>query len=146
MEGYTKRTIVLFFGIASVLFVVVVASAFIFGIRMENRDMERESDIKRMVLALELHYADEGSYPVSQDPYAPSSIHEEHMPDTPMDPSGGHYMWLNNDTGSGAAPGCDGQNYCVWADMERSGYFVGSSEGVQELSTEPVSCPCTTRE
>lgn len=91
-----------------------------------TEDAARKADMRQMTSAQMMYYADNNAY-FTSDSY-PSAIGYI-MTQTPEDPSGGPYGWIDN-TG-------DSQKFCAYADLEKDGFFTATDAGVFEVAAEP---------
>ena len=109
------------------------------SVRMKARDSRRGSDIRQLMLALELSYDDHLEYPekgvigvVAKPPAAVAPYLDE----TPEDPGNTilacqpeGYRWWGNAGQS--------QKYCLWACLEVGTFFAASPKGTKILSNSP---------
>lgn len=86
--------------------------------RKKARDLSREADMREIVLVQELYYGANGAYLTSIS--WPLRI-GEFMTETPTDPGGGSYIWVNN-IGSP-------QKFCAYAILEEGGWYTASHRG-----------------
>jgi len=145
-EAFTLIELLVVIAIIGILSTTVLVS--LGGARSKARDARRESDLRQIVLALELDYSDDERYSQSVD--MPTKIpcsnadctgirDGRYLDPVPEDPQGGVYGWIENIYGT---TGCDDQHYCVWVDLEENGFFAGSEKGTRKVNTERDSCPC----
>jgi len=89
----------------------------------KQNNIQRESDIRQIALAMELAYDDDAKYPASVGvPTKIASSQTTHLETIPKDPAGGSYLWKDNTDNP--------QNYCVAAELEgTSGYFICNQDG-----------------
>jgi len=108
--------------------------------RAKDRDAVRKSDIRQIVMMMDIYKEEKNQYLQSET--MPIAIGEiSPIPTDPMNPSGENpYYWLDNT--EDALTGCDEQHFCVWAEFEKTGFFAGSEKGTKELSIQPTKCPC----
>lgn len=124
------------------------------GVRAKARDAKRESDMRQIVLAMELDYSDDelySQYAVDEWKAVTAQIPKttgKYLSPIPRDPKGEAYHWVENSSG---ITGCSSQRYCVFAEMEEPSttpgntiYFAGSEKGTRRLdrASPPNSCPC----
>ncbi|MFH2104844.1 MAG: hypothetical protein ABII72_01270 [Parcubacteria group bacterium] len=150
MEQKDRQTIYAACGCCGFLFVITIiaAAVFIFGWKvdlnqfvnfnsnsankyntgksMEQRDSQRESDIRQIGLAMELVFDDDAKYLTSIEmPTKIASGDYTHLENVPQDPLGKSYLWKDNTA--------DPQNYCVAAELEgTSGYFICNQDYCQQ--------------
>lgn len=136
-RGFTLIELLVVIALIGILSTMVMVS--MGGARLKARDAKRESDIRQIVLAMELAYSDDEIYP--QSPDAPDVIQSSkrvYLDPAPTDPRNGNprYQWRNNT--AGAVTNCGAQNYCAYSAMEDTeGYFAGSEKGTMHLDSEP---------
>lgn len=148
-RGFTLIELLVVIAIIGILSSMVLVS--LRGARAKARDARRESDIRQIILAMELDYSDDERY--SQCVTIPNKIpctdsgcnctnpeDGRYLDPVPVDPMAGAYNWVDNSPG--ATTNCGHQNYCIWADLEEGDFFAGSEKGTRKIDTEPNSCPC----
>lgn len=144
-ESFTLIELLVVISIIGVLATLVLVS--LGDVRGRARNARRESDMRQIVLAMELDYAEDEKY--SQWTLQEWSDGKEipkdsgkYLKPVPVDPQTGlSYDWISNAVG--AATGCNDQRYCLYAALELGeGYFAGSEKGTMKLETEPTGCPC----
>lgn len=136
-KGFTLIELLVVIALIGILSTMVLVS--MGGARSKARDAKRESDIRQIVLAMELAYSDDESYPQSVEaPIIIQSSKRVYLDPMPTDPQAGSpkYKWRNNAVG--ATTNCGFQNYCVYVDLEEDGYFAGSEKGTRQLDAEPT--------
>jgi hypothetical protein len=106
------------------------------SIGSDIRDTKRKDDIYQIGRALEMIYAEKGSYPQSKI-FPKKEVFKEYLVEVPTDPGNGpcpSYQWINN----------LGQpdKYCIYACLENGKYFTFSPKGSQELSLPPKDLNC----
>ena len=124
------------------------------GVRSKAKDAKRESDIRQIVLAMELDYSDDeiySQYSLAEWESLTAQIPKgtgKYLSYIPRDPKGEAYNWIDNSSGT---TGCNAQHYCFFAELEDIStdpgniiYFGGSEKGTKklDLSSPPNSCPC----
>src|SRR3989338_10562909 len=98
------------------------------GAREAARDAARKADMRQMVTAQEMYYGQNDQYYKSVN--YPISIPGGMMAKMPADPkTEGPYGWIDN-TGNN-------QKFCVYADLEKDGFYVATHGGNGEITTEP---------
>jgi len=98
------------------------------GAREAARDAGRKADMRQMVTAQEMYYGQNDQY--YQSVNYPISIPGGIMAKMPADPkTEGPYGWIDN-TGNN-------QKFCVYADLEKDGFYVATHGGNGEITTEP---------
>lgn len=105
------------------------------------RDSRRVNDIMLISETLQRYYRDERKY--FQSKTIPAGIDPYYLVPALKDPlTRDPYNWLDNTPG--ALTGCDDQHFCLWAELEGSGFKfkVASEKGVTQLKTQPTKCPC----
>lgn len=136
-RGFTLIELLVVIALIGILSTMVLVS--MGGARLKARDAKRESDIRQMVLAMELAYSDDEKYVQSEiTPDIIQSSKRVYLDPVPTDPKTGDpkYQWRSNV--NGAATNCGAQSYCVYAAMEDTvGYFAGSEKGTRHLDVEP---------
>lgn len=97
------------------------------GAREAARDVGRKADMRMMVTAQEMYYGENDAYYTSAS--YPSRI-GFYMIETPTDPANeGVYGWIDNMGNN--------QKFCVYADLEKDGFYVATHGGNGEIATEP---------
>ncbi len=139
-RGFTLIELLVVIAIIGILSTMVMVS--LTDIRKKARNARRESDIRQIVLAMELDYSQDEKY--SRTETMPLKIPTDtgkYIDPVPKDPLGNDYKWRDNSLGS--ATSCDDQSYCVWAELElEQGYFAGSPKGTRKLDELPVETKC----
>lgn len=135
-KGFTLIELLVVITIIGILSTMVLVS--LGGARIKARDARRESDIRQIVLAMELAYSDDEIYP--QHTQAPDKIESSkrvYLDPVPRDPGRGNprYTWRDNTLGATTNYGF--QNYCVYANLEEGGYFLGSEKGTRRTDSAP---------
>jgi prepilin-type N-terminal cleavage/methylation domain-containing protein len=144
-KAFTLIELLVVISIIGVLATLVLVT--LSDVRAKARDARRESDIRQIVLAMELDYSEDEKYSqytsaewadIKQIPKDSG----KYLKPVPIDPlTGSAYGWVNNSVG--AATNCNEQHYCVYADLElEGGYFAGSEKGTAKLEAAPSTCPC----
>ncbi|MBI4101514.1 MAG: type II secretion system protein [Candidatus Nealsonbacteria bacterium] len=137
LKGFTLIELLVVIALIGILSTMVLVS--MGGARAKARDAKRESDLRQIVLAMELAYSDDERYPQSADsPDAIQSSKRSYLDPVPTDPQAGapNYQWRDNS--DGAVTDCGPQNYCIYAALEEGdGYFAGSEKGTRHLDSEP---------
>lgn len=151
-EGFTLIELLVVITIIGILSTMVLVS--MGGVRAKARDAKRESDLRQIVLAMELDYSDDelySQYTVDEWKAATSQIPKatgKYLSPIPRDPKGEAYHWVDNSSG---ITGCSSQHYCFFAELEEPSttpgntiYFAGSEKGTRKLdrASPPDSCPC----
>jgi len=129
------------------IIIVIIATIILMlfqSIRTTAMDSRRMSDIRQLMLALELYYNDHLEYPengainrIAKLPKAISPYLNE-IPEDPGDivlacqPQG--YRWLGNIGQS--------HKYCLWACLEEGTFFVASPKGTNLLDKTPLNLDC----
>lgn len=137
-RGFTLIELLVVITIIGILSTMVLVS--LGGARTKARDARRESDIRQIVLAMELAYSDDERYPQHTGPGAPDIIQSSkrvYLDPVPRDPGRGNprYTWRDNTLG--ATTNCTSQNYCIYTELEEGGYFAGSEKGTRRIDSEP---------
>ena len=102
--------------------------------RTKARDARRQSDIRQILLAMEMYYDEGMAYLQTENMTAViSSGIGNYLPVVPQDPQAPtrNYTWINN-TGSG-----NDQRYCIYAHLESGKYLAASNKGTYELLLPP---------
>lgn len=150
-RGFTLIELLVVIAIIGILSSMVLVS--LRGARAKARNARRESDIRQIILAMELDYSDDEKY--SQCNTIPTKIpctdpgcnctnpgDGKYLDPLPEDPKWGAYNWINNLSGT---TNCDDESYCIYAALEEeTGYFAGSEKGTKKLEivNPPDNCPC----
>ncbi|MDO8663696.1 MAG: type II secretion system protein [Candidatus Wildermuthbacteria bacterium] len=136
-KGFTLIELLVVIALIGILSTMVLVS--MGGARNKARDAKRESDIRQMVLAMELSYSDDESYLRTEEaPEIMQSSRRVYLDPVPLDPrpNSPKYQWRDNRLG--AATNCDSQHYCIYTQLEEGGgYFAGSEKGTRHLETPP---------
>jgi len=94
-----------------------------------RRDAVRRQELIQIQMAQLRYHFETNTYYASAD--YPLSI-GEYLKETPADPlTGDPYGWINNTQ--------DDQKYCVYANLEREGFWVIHNRGSGNLETEPLN-------
>jgi hypothetical protein len=120
------------------------------GSRAKARDAKRESDIRQISLAMEMHYDENGHYPTIKDSDSDNVIDNSSSPTPnymdpwPTDPGGGdsHCNSIEGQNYCGWINYYDLSKYCIWADLEEGGTFAASNKGTKLLEVAPNSLNC----
>ena len=135
-RSFTLIELLVVIAIIGILSTMVLVS--LGGARTKARDARRESDIRQMVLAMELAYSDDESYPqAAESPDIIQSTKRVYLDPMPKDPGPGNPKYLWRDNALGASTYCDNQHYCIYTELEEEGYFAGSEKGARILDSEP---------
>lgn len=151
-KGFTLIELLVVITIIGILSTMVLVS--MSGVRSRAKDAKRESDIRQIVLAMEIDYSDDEKY--SQ--YSPAEWESltvqipkgtgKYLSPIPRDPRSEAYNWIDNSSGT---TGCNTQHYCFFAELEEPSadpskaiYFAGSEKGTRklDLASPPNGCPC----
>lgn len=151
-KGFTLIELLVVITIIGILSTMVLVS--MSGVRSRAKDAKRESDIRQIVLAMEIDYSDDEKYSqYSQAEWESLTVQipkgtGKYLSPIPRDPKGDAYNWLDNSSGT---TGCNAQRYCFFAELEEPSadpskaiYFAGSEKGTRklDLASPPNSCPC----
>lgn len=135
-KSFTLIELLVVIAIIGILSTMVLVS--LGGARTKARDARRESDIRQMVLAMELAYSDDESYPqAAEAPDTIQSTKRVYLDPMPKDPGPNNPKYHWKDNALGAPTYCDDQHYCIYAELEEGGYFAGSEKGARILDSEP---------
>ena len=140
-KGFTLielLVVIAIIGLLSTLAVVALGSA-----REKARDSKRLADLKQVQTALELHYTDQGAYPISatagvlgstnfaclngEDGFTTTGCTEPYMGLVPVDPGSNSYSYTS----------ADGSTYSIAATLEGdvagldAGAITASPSGIQ---------------
>lgn len=133
-KGFTLIELLVAIAIIGIL--VAAGLATLTNARSKARDARRQSDIRQILLAMELAYSDTQTYPTSIA--IPTQIHPgvgQYLDPVPRDPQGNiPYNWYSNVI--------DSSHFCVWATLEGGGYFAANERATREVSTVPLSLYC----
>lgn len=133
-KGFTLIELLVAIAIIGIL--VAVGLATLTNARSKARDARRESDMRQILLAMELAYDDTQTYPTSVT--IPSQIRPGaggYLDPVPRDPQGNvSYGWYDNTI--------DSSQFCVWSTLENGRYFAASERATRDLPTPPLSLYC----
>ncbi|MCH8244322.1 prepilin-type N-terminal cleavage/methylation domain-containing protein [Patescibacteria group bacterium] len=146
-NGFTLIELLVVISIIGILSSSILVS--LGGARAKARDARRQSDIRRITLAMELDYSDNELYSQVDGSSAPSRIpcinspacdgldDGKYLDPTPKDPQGegSSYGWIDNV--NTLTTNCSSQLYCVYTSLEEGGWFVGSQKGSRKLDYNP---------
>ena len=140
-NGFTLIELLVVISIIGVLFSIVLLS--FSSAKKDARNARRETDIRQIKTAMELYYDDNKGYLASSDNLCEDDSIGKAMLSVPEDPLSNPttqkcYTWVDN-----TDIACDGK-FCVYADIEDTGYLAVSHKGVKILDTAPVAgfCEC----
>ena len=141
-NGFTLIELLVVVSIIGVLMSIILLS--FSDTKKDARNARRETDIKQIGTAMEFYYTDNGRYIISSDNLCEDDSIGKAMLSVPEDPLSNPttqkcYTWVDNM----ASPACDGK-FCVYADIEDTGYLAASHKGVKLLDAAPVAgfCEC----
>lgn len=143
-HGFTLIELLVVIAIIGILSSTILVS--LGGARQKAKDARRMADLSQIALAMELDYSDDekySQYTLAEWEAVGAKIPKDtgrYLDPAPRDPSGAAYVWINN--AIGATTGCSDQNYCMYADLEETGYFGASPKGTRKLDAAPTQCPC----
>lgn len=142
-RGFTLIELLVVIAIIGILATIVLVS--LQSVRAKARDAKRISDVRQLMLAMELYMDDSLRYPekgsVGLVDSVPSSL-VPYLDPTPEDPGNTPascqpegYRWWGN---TGQA-----QKYCLWACLEeRNLFFAASPKGTRKLGSMPSGLDC----
>jgi len=131
-KGFTLIELLVVIAIIGILASIVLVS--LGGARSKARDARRQSDIRQIGTAMEMHYSDGNAY--LQSAIMPTAI-GNYLSPVPTEPGGGPctaYQWIDNTT--------DAQQYCTWACLENAKFFAASKKGTRTLDIAPPNLTC----
>lgn len=139
-KGFTLIELLVVIAIIGILSTMVLVS--LTDIRKKARNARRESDIRQIVLAMELDYSEDEKYSRSETmPLKIPTDTGKFLDPLPIDPLGNDYNWRDNSLGGATL--CDDQSFCTWAELElEEGYFAGSLKGTRKLDELPSEAKC----
>ncbi len=129
-RGFTLIELLVVIAIIGILATIVLVS--MTGVQKSGRDTARKADMRQIVSAMQMYYADKEGY-LESDTYPPAI--GSYMLKTPEDPSGGSYGWIDNDDNDGTPD--EAQEFCAYADLETNGYYTATHAGTFEVTAEP---------
>lgn len=141
-RGFTLLELLVVLAIIGIMASLVLVS--LQSVRGKARDAKRVSDVRQLMLAMELYLDDHLKYPekgaVGLIDSLPSNLSPYLLP-VPTDPGvtpanclPEGYRWWGN-TGQG-------QKYCLWACLEQGGVFTASPKGTIKLDSSPADLDC----
>ncbi len=140
-NGFTLIELLVVLVIVSILATIVLVS--LGSVRAKARDARRESDIRQMMLAMEMYYDSVLKYPEKGTlgtTVQPPTVIGVYLSPVPEDPGAtppacvGGYQWRGN---TGAS-----QQYCLWACLESGVFFAASPKGTRMLENAPTGLDC----
>ncbi len=147
-RAFTLIELLVVIAIIGILSGIVLVS--LGGARRKARDARREADIRQIVSAQEMCYDDANCGGGAEQYFTHGDCTSDAagcLPpigdylgelDDPLNSGTYVYHWLDNT----ACPE-PGQHFCVYAVLERGGYFAASEKGTKELTSAPTSgCAC----
>ncbi len=112
-KGFTLIELLVVIAIIGILATIVLVS--LNTARQKARDTRRVSDMRQVVLALEMYYDDEGQYPGTDDTESwaamETALEPDYMTSVPSDPGSNTYMYY---------PGNSNSTYVLVATLEDS--------------------------
>lgn len=123
-RGFTLIELLVVIAIIGILATIVLVS--MTGVQKSGRDTARKADMRQIVSAMQMYYAENEAYPTitGSDPGSIGS----YMLETPKDPSGGSYTWLDNSSNT--------QEFCVYATLEtETAWYVATHAGTFTITT-----------
>jgi len=134
-KGFTLIELLVVIAIIGILATIVLVS--MTGVQQSGRDTARKADMRQIVSAMQMYYAENEAYLTSAT--YPDAI-GSYMLETPEDPSGGDYGWIDNTGTACDAYGGEGQCFCAYADLEGEDvWYTATHAGTFEVTAEPTS-------
>ena len=93
---------------------------------------KRQADISYIRTALAIYYDDNKVYPAFlDDPSLAENVSTSFISGLKDPKTGLPYQYISS-----------ADSFCVWATLEKGGYFAGSEKGVKKLDSPPTGLPC----
>ena len=134
-KGFTLIELLVVIAIIGILATIVLVS--MTGVQQSGRDTARKADMRQIVSAMQMYYAE-------NEEYLPSAAYPgaigNYMLKTPEDPSGCTYGSGGNECYGWIDNTSDHQEFCAYAELEtETKWYTATHAGTFEVTSEPTT-------